>query len=253
MALNQTSLSHFEFYEEVIEFTHAYQPIVDLADQSVFGYESLLRGPSGESPQFIFEQVPRSLLHLFEQHNRESTIARSVANGLKNRCLSLNFSIDCLLHQSGYLQQTFDAAIERHLPLENLVIEISEADVLQGVPNLLNIINEIRAMGATVALDDFGSGYAGLNSLIEINPDIVKLDMFLIRGIDSSGPRQATVRALVGLASDLGIDLIAEGIETRGELDFLLSEGISLHQGFLISRPGLGMLPEVDLLSYIQN
>lgn len=139
--------------------------------------------------------------------------------------------------------QTLRHASDCGFPLENLIIELTEADVIHGIPGLVDILREIHAAGATVALDDFGAGYAGLNSLIDVNPDIIKLDMYLIRDINRSGPRQATVRALVGLADDLGIELIAEGVETEAELKFLNQIGINLIQGYLLARPAICELP----------
>jgi EAL domain-containing protein (putative c-di-GMP-specific phosphodiesterase class I) len=100
-------------------------------------------------------------------------------------------------------------------------------------------------MGLKVAIDDFGAGYSGLNLLAEFQPDQVKLDMKLIRSIESHGPRQAIVQAVNQICVDLGIDVIAEGVETQAEYEWLRSRRIFLFQGFLFARPALESLPTV--------
>jgi EAL domain-containing protein (putative c-di-GMP-specific phosphodiesterase class I) len=96
-----------------------------------------------------------------------------------------------------------------------------------------------------VAIDDFGAGYSGLNLLAEFQPDQVKLDMKLITGIERHGPRQAIVRAISQICSDLGIDIVAEGIETEDEYAWLASQGIRLFQGYLFAKPGFESFPAV--------
>lgn len=99
-------------------------------------------------------------------------------------------------------------------------------------------------MGFTTALDDFGAGYAGLGLLARFQPDVIKLDMALLRGVDASEPRRMIVDAMVGLCRRLGVTVIAEGIETRGELDAVRALGIELVQGYLLAKPAFEALPE---------
>ena len=232
-------------YDEAVEFSHAYQPIVDLSRREVYAYESLVRGPRGESPAHIFNEIPRSSRTAFELQNRAASIRRAMSLCAEPFRLSLNFSISCLISGTEIRQESIDSILEAGASFNDLIIEITEADVIHGVAGLSEAINALRALGATIAIDDFGAGYAGMNSLIEINPDILKLDMFLIRGIEQSGTRQAAVRALFSLAEDLGIDLIAEGVETQAELNFLRDLGVELYQGYLIAKPGFNQLPHI--------
>ena len=95
-----------------------------------------------------------------------------------------------------------------------------------------------------VAIDDFGAGYAGLNLLSEFQPEFIKLDMHLVRGIESNGPRQAIVRGIVRTCADLGIDIIAEGVETVNEFQWLYQEGIKFYQGRLFADPAFEQLPQ---------
>ncbi len=107
------------------------------------------------------------------------------------------------------------------------------------------IIAAYRAQGFTTAIDDFGAGYAGLGLLAELHPDVIKLDMMLIRGIDTSAVKRSIVAAVVALGADLGIEPLAEGIETPGELATLRALGVRLCQGYLFAKPETGALPPV--------
>jgi EAL domain-containing protein (putative c-di-GMP-specific phosphodiesterase class I) len=97
-----------------------------------------------------------------------------------------------------------------------------------------------------LAIDDFGAGYSGLNLLASFQPDQVKLDMELIHGIESHGPRQAIVRAVSQVCYDLGIDLIAEGVETMGEYRWLANAGVRLLQGYVLAKPAFESFPMVN-------
>ncbi|CAN5818264.1 hypothetical protein BH11PSE1_BH11PSE1_20520 [soil metagenome] len=101
-------------------------------------------------------------------------------------------------------------------------------------------------MGFGVALDDFGAGHAGLNLLARFQPDIIKLDMELIRGLDASLPRRIIVDGVMKMSAALGVEVIAEGIETREELAALREIGVRYIQGYLFAKPGFQSLPAVD-------
>jgi len=111
--------------------------------------------------------------------------------------------------------------------------------------HVANIIATYKKMGFGTALDDFGAGHAGLNLLARFQPDIIKLDMELIRGLDTSLPRRMIVDGVVKMCTALGITVIAEGIETAGELDALRAIGVRYIQGFLLARPGFETLPPI--------
>ena len=109
-------------------------------------------------------------------------------------------------------------------------------------PALHERMNEWRGRGVLVAIDDFGAGYSGLNLLAEFQPDIVKLDMNLVRSIDSKGPRKAIVRGVLRTCRDLGLEVIAEGVETEEEFHWFRRQGVVLYQGYLIARPAFEAL-----------
>lgn len=100
--------------------------------------------------------------------------------------------------------------------------------------------------GTVIAIDDFGAGYSGLNLLADIQPDWIKLDMYLLRNIEQHGARQSIVKAICSVCLDLGIDVLAEGVETLEELRFLEKLDISLYQGYFFAKPGFETLPTVS-------
>ncbi|MNP44356.1 Cyclic di-GMP phosphodiesterase Gmr [compost metagenome] len=115
--------------------------------------------------------------------------------------------------------------------------------------HIRGIVDHYQALGFKTAMDDFGAGYSGLNLLADFLPDIIKLDMHLLRGIDQDPTRQAIVRHCLALFAELKITPLAEGIETREEMACLREMGISLMQGYLFARPGFETLPKVDFAS----
>jgi len=125
------------------------------------------------------------------------------------------------------------------------MFEFTENEQVRDTAHVRNIVEAYRRRGFTTAIDDFGAGFAGLGLLSELRPDVVKIDMALIRGIDESATKRAIVRAVVAMALELQIDVIAEGIETAGELATLRDLGIRLCQGFLLARPAMEALPEI--------
>jgi EAL domain-containing protein (putative c-di-GMP-specific phosphodiesterase class I) len=106
----------------------------------------------------------------------------------------------------------------------------------------VQLLNRYRGQGVRLAIDDFGAGYSGLNLLADFQPDLIKLDMHLVRDIDRAGPRQAIARAVLQVCDDLGIEVIAEGVETVGEYHWLRRVGVRLFQGYLLGRPAFESL-----------
>jgi EAL domain-containing protein (putative c-di-GMP-specific phosphodiesterase class I) len=109
---------------------------------------------------------------------------------------------------------------------------------IEKIPDTHDRIERLRKLGYKIAVDDLGEGYSGLNSFANLEPDAVKLDMSLIRGIEKAPTKRRMVRALASLCRELGTPLVAEGVETQAELDTLLELGADWLQGFLFARPG---------------
>ena len=129
------------------------------------------------------------------------------------------------------------------LPLDRLIFEFTENERMDDPGHVSDIIATYREMGFGTALDDFGAGHAGLGLLAQFQPDMLKLDMELIRGIDASLPRRLIVEGLVRMCREMNLVLIGEGVETEGELLALRRMGVRYMQGFAIARPAFEALP----------
>ena len=229
-----------------LAFEFAYQPIVDFASRTIFGHEALVRGPNGESAASILAQVNDSNRYRFDQLCRVKAVQGAARLGMQE-FLSINFLPNAVYKPEVCIRTTFEAAREHNFPIEKIIFEVTEGERVQDRPHLVNIFRQYRNFGFRTAIDDFGAGYAGLNLLSEYQPDIIKIDMDLVRGIDADKARQAIVKGIATICEELNIQLLAEGIETRAERDFLFSTGISLMQGYWFSKPvfkGLGIIPQ---------
>jgi EAL domain-containing protein (putative c-di-GMP-specific phosphodiesterase class I) len=224
----------------------AFQPIVDLRTGRPWAYEALVRGAEGESAGSVLAQVTAENRYAFDQQCRVAAIEGAVAAGLleTDARLSINFLPNAVYSPKACIQLTLRTAQATGLPTDRLMFEFTENEEMDDPSHVMNIVETYRQMGFTTALDDFGAGYAGLGLLARFQPDVIKLDMALLRGIDASEPRRLIVEAMVGLCRRLGVAVIAEGIETRGELDAVRAIGIDLVQGYLLAKPAFRALPE---------
>ncbi|WNW12900.1 EAL domain-containing protein [Pseudomonas sp. DTU_2021_1001937_2_SI_NGA_ILE_001] len=225
-------------------FDYAYQPIVDLRDRSVFAYEALIRGPNGESAQSVLSQVNDRNRYRFDQSCRVAAIAGAAALGMTER-LSINFLPNAVYRPELCIRSTLEAARQHNFPVERLIFETVEVEHVDNVKHLQNILREYQQFGFMTAIDDFGAGYAGLKLLADFQPDLIKLDMDLIRDIHRDRARQAIVRGVVSMCQQLEITVIAEGIEHAEERDFLADCGIFLMQGYWFARPAFKALSEI--------
>jgi EAL domain-containing protein (putative c-di-GMP-specific phosphodiesterase class I) len=225
-------------HELDFDFVFAYQPIVDLGTRSIYAHEALIRGPNGESAYSVLSQVTDTNRYSFDQACRVGAIRGAAALGMKE-FLSINFLPNAVYRPEACIRSTFEAARLYQFPIEQIIFEVTEGEQIQDRPHLVNIFREYRRLGFRTAIDDFGAGYAGLNLLSEYQPDIVKIDMELVRGIDASKPKQAIVNGIVSICAALNVRVLAEGIETAAERDFLRNAGIDLMQGYLFCKPTL--------------
>lgn len=145
--------------------------------------------------------------------------------------VSINISPEAI--SSGGLHNALSC-----VPLERIILEITEHDAVQSYSSLLRVIEPLRARGMRVAIDDTGSGYSSFRHILQIKPDIIKLDMSLSRDIDKDPARRALASALIAFAREVCSDLVAEGVETPAELQSLRRLGINLVQGHIFARPG---------------
>lgn len=228
-------------------FTMAFQPILDLGRQRVWGYEALVRGEAGQGAGEILALVDETNRYKFDQAARVKAI--ELASGLfpdPEARLSINFMPNAVYEPAACIRATLEAAQRVGFARERIMFEFTENERMADAAHVQRIVDEYRKRGFTTALDDFGAGYAGLTLLARFQPDVIKLDMELIRGVAHSPARQAIVGAVVAMARQLAITVIAEGIETDDELTALRAAGIDLFQGYLFARPAVAALPVVS-------
>ena len=217
-------------------FSYAYQPIVDLAKREVFAHEALVRGVNGEPAPSVLSQVTDENRFRFDQACRVKAIKTAAKLGMQSR-LSINFMPNAIYRPELCIRSTLEAARAHDFPVERIIFETVEGERIADAKWLTEVFREYQRIGFLTAIDDFGAGFAGLNLLADFQPDLIKLDMELIRGIDHSRSRQAIVRGTVAMCTELGIQVIAEGVETPDECMALRDQGINLMQGYLFSKP----------------
>jgi len=229
------------------EVSFAFQPIVNIALHEVFSYEALVRGRSNESAVAVFDAVNETRRHAFDRAARVQAIVLAAALGLDSG-LSLNFLPASLENLPDAIQSTLDAARAVGIDARRLLLEVTEGELIRDRLSFAQTLNRYRATGLRLVIDDFGAGYSGLNLLADFQPDVIKLDMHLVRDIDSNGPRQAIVRALIQACDDLGIEFIAEGVETEKEYRWFKRVGVTLFQGYYFGRPAFESLARPTFL-----
>lgn len=218
------------------QFDYAYQPIVDVRTRTVFAHEALVRGPNGESAASVLAQVNETNRYRFDQACRVKAIKGASELGFAE-AISINFLPNAIYKPEACIRTTLAAADAHGFPLERIIFEVTEGERVEDGPWFAQILREYKRCGFKTAIDDFGAGYAGLKLLSDFQPDLIKIDMDLIRSVDTNRARQAIVRGLVRLCEDMEIQVIAEGIETPAERDFLSDSGIWLMQGYLFAKP----------------
>jgi len=227
------------------EFEYAFQPIVDYKNRSIYAHEALIRGPNGESAYSVLSKVNNNNAYKFDQACRVKAVKTAAELNLQGY-LSINFMPNAVYRPELCISTTLAAAKKYNFPFTNIIFEFTETEQIKDTNHLLNIVTEYNKLGFKTAIDDFGAGYAGLNLLAQFQPDIVKIDMELLRNIDSSKSRQSIVKALAVMCAELGVTVLAEGVETKAERDFLLGLDINLFQGYLFCKPAFKSAGKVD-------
>ena len=213
------------------------QPIISCGQRSVLAYEALVRTgePTFRSPPELFDAAER----LGKTAEIGRRIRRLVADLIPSAPPSALIFVN--LHPADLEDEELYAESGVLTPFaKRVVLEITERATLEGIRGLRDRVERLRALGFRIAIDDLGAGYAGLSSCAALEPDVVKADMSLVRGIDASPIRQKLMRAIVALSNDLGVQLIAEGVETAAEHEYVAALGAHAVQGYFFARPGRG-------------
>ncbi len=214
----------------------AYQPIVG-RDGATFGYEALMRSSEPTLPH------PGAVLSAAERLGRLGDVGRRTRALVAVDLERIPDGTVCFvnLHPSDLGDPALladRALLEVHGA--HVVLEVTERETLDHLPDPRSLVAALRKRGCRVAVDDLGAGYAGLTSFAQLEPDIVKIDMSLVRGVDRDRRKAHILERIVQLCHDLGVQVVAEGVETVDELGELMRVGCDLFQGFLIARPAQG-------------
>ncbi|CUH37165.1 Blue light-and temperature-regulated antirepressor YcgF [Jannaschia seosinensis] len=228
-----------------VPISMAFQPIISAGGQSVFAYEALVRGADGAGAGAVPSRVNEATRYTFDQTCRRTAIAKAAELDLAKdgAMLSINFLPNAVYNPRACIRVTLDAAKDAGFPNDRIMFEFTESEKVDP-EHLLGILKHYRSLGFLTAIDDFGAGYAGLGLLANFVPDVVKLDMHLVRNIDTCETRRSILKHTVPMLNDLGVTIIAEGIETLGEYEALRTLGIDLMQGYLFAKPAFEALPE---------
>lgn len=226
-----------------VPFSMAFQPIVNVESGAIFAHEALVRGLAGEGAGAVLSQIDDTNRYAFDQQCRVKAIelAARLFRRQEETALSINFLPNAVYEPNACIRLTLAAAARTQFPAKNIIFEFTENEELDTA-HVLNILRTYRQLGFRTAIDDFGAGHAGLLLLAKFQPDIAKLDMDLIRGIDDDGARRTIVGHTVRMLVDLGVTPVCEGIETEGEARVLRELGVTLMQGYYFARPSFEAL-----------
>lgn len=219
----------------------AFQPIIDWQTKDIIAYEALVRGPAGEGAGWVFARINEQNKYYFDQACRVKAIETAAKLGCKT-FLNINFLPNAVYNPETCIKATIEAADLYGFDLNKLVFEVTEGEQIPDKEHLNRIFRSYAKRGFQTAIDDYGSGYATLDWLIELKPHILKLDMQLIRNIHLNPAKQHIVCKTIEQCELQGTRVLAEGVETREECDYLTSFGIRYLQGYYFAKPELERL-----------
>lgn len=217
------------------------QPIIDVESKAIRAWEMLTRGPKGtpyESPLHLFSVARQTnLLYDLEMIVLEKTFEQIYHTGCR-QAIFVNFTPLSLGNQF-FVKDLKKLLIKyKNIPATQITIEITERDSIEGIEYLLENIKTLRNIGFQIAVDDTGSGYASLNTISAIMPDIIKIDRSVIQDIDKNSVKESMLKGLLLVAKETGSLVVAEGIENAEEASVLTRNKVDLAQGYFFARPG---------------
>lgn len=221
--------------------TSHFQPIIDMNSESIFGYEALVRGvmPNGDLvyPDVLFEKSARNDMDFnFDRLCRENALKTTAVKKVDAKVF-INFIPTTIYDPKFCLASTVKWARQLEFDPKNIVFEVVETQKVQDKEHLKTILNYYREQGFLIALDDVGEGYSSLNMIIDLKPDIIKVDRNIINNIDKDEMKRSVYKALRNLAMENDIKILAEGVETPYELATLKNIGLDYAQGYYFAKP----------------
>lgn len=229
-----------------------FQPIMSVQNRDIFAYECLSRGIKKDGSligsHLLFKIAAKNdLLYYLDREARETALTNALINKIDKK-IFINFVPNAIYNPDTSLRDTIEWAEKLGLKKDNLVFEIIETEKISDIKYLRDTLNSYREQGIEIALDDIGSGYSSLTLLSELQPDYIKVDMEIVRDIDKHSFKQSILKSLAYLAKQSEIKILAEGVETREELDYCISQGVDYVQGFFFSRPTLKPIENINVL-----
>lgn len=234
------------------DFTFAFQPIVDLRDRSIYGYEALVRGPKGEGALAVLAQVHDDNRYRFDQECRIRSIRLAKRLGLSTR-LSINFMANAVYKPELCIRTTLAAAKAASFPVSQIIFEVLETERVSSPVKLREILSYYQSAGFLTAIDDFGAGYAGLSLLADFQPSLLKIDMHLVRDVTHHEAKRAVVEGILHTTRALKMTVIAEGVETRAEAQWFEDHGVFLMQGYYFAKPAFEALMPACAIGPLQE
>ncbi|QDY42282.1 diguanylate phosphodiesterase [Candidatus Pantoea soli] len=234
------------FQHHVQDCRFAFQPIVDPFSRRVTAWEALIRTPGGGSPQEYFSAFGGDAIYHADIQSKSLAFSLAKSLGLGDQTLTINLlpmSLVTVPNAVEYLLKEIDAS---GLIPEQIVVEVTENEIISRAEEFAAEVKKLKAAGISLALDDFGAGFAGLSLLAKFQPDKIKIDREIISDVHKSGPKQAIVHAIIKCCASLEIAVIAEGVEKAEEWMWLEAVGISQFQGYLFARPHFNGFPVVS-------
>ncbi|MCX8083674.1 MAG: EAL domain-containing protein [Calditerrivibrio sp.] len=218
-----------------------FQPIFDIRSNTVYAYECLSRGRKIDGsimpPNIMFESARKTeLIFNLDRLCRISALKNAKSKGLDAN-IFINFTPTSIYNPEYCLKDTIEAAVNLGYNFEKIVFEVVESERVENIEHLKSIFDFYKGMGFRVALDDVGSGYSSLNMLAKLKPDIIKIDMELIRNIHLDTAKKAIVNSLVLISHEIKALTLAEGIESEDELKVIRDLNIDLAQGYFLGKP----------------
>ncbi|MDT3335255.1 EAL domain-containing protein [Shewanella sp. SP1S1-7] len=231
------------------EIRMAFQPIIHWPSRENHGYEALVRGPNGEGAGWVFERINESNKYYFDQACRVKAIETASKLGL-DKMLSINFLPNAVYNPETCIRATIEAADMYGFDIHKIMFEVTEGEQIVDRAKLVRIFESYAKRGFITAIDDFGSGFADLSWLDALRPQVLKLDMTLIRDIDVDKEKQQAVDEILRICLELNTRVLAEGVESEAELNYLAGIGIEYFQGYYFAKPKLEYLTTYEELNF---
>lgn len=209
-----------------------YQPIYRVLDHKIVGFESLARFNTEpmRTPDIWFNEAASVDLSIPLEVRAIKLAIQNIERFSDDVYLAVNISPDAII--SGCLDTVFES-----FPVDRILLEITEHAVIERYRDVNEKLRALRQRGMRIAVDDAGAGYSSLKHILNLGPNVIKLDQSITRDIDSDSSRRSLAAAFIGFANDTGSKIVAEGVETAAELSTLQKLGVDNAQGYLLGRP----------------